>query len=343
MSCWKVTRVFVGAAAVLLAGCGDGKSGETSGASSAVGSANGGGTSDASESSGGTSGLSGGQSSVSGGTSSGGALIHFAGAAGQTSSTPEICDGIDNDGNGIIDDVDVAHDGVCDCLNIATVGHIGPWSNGGNVFSSWLNARSPLGAVALADEELTADKLRPFQIVVLLHVATSEVSSDTTVTPAHHAFSNDEASAFEAWVRAGGGVMSTIGYTYDEASEVVNVNKLLTRLGMGYSATKLDLGGNVQTWMTHPVTDGITNIFISNGVEPDGANGTTIAKGGDSVALQVAQVDKGRAAIWGDEWITYDSEWADVKGQQVEHFWLNLLKWLSPPTQCQVPIPDEVL
>ena len=29
--------------------------------------------------------------------------------------TPEICDGLDNDSNSIIDDVDVGHDGVCDC------------------------------------------------------------------------------------------------------------------------------------------------------------------------------------------------------------------------------------
>jgi hypothetical protein len=143
-------------------------------------------------------------------------------------------------------------------------------------------------------------------------------------------------------VRAGGGVMTTIGYTNDEAAEVVNVNKLLSNLGMGYSTTQLGLSGNVQNWDMHPVTDGITNIFTDNGVDPDGPSGMTIAHGGSDVALQVAQADAGRVAVWGDEWITYDSEWADVKGQQVEHFWLNLLKWLSPPTQCQVPIPPRV-
>ncbi len=83
---------------------------------------------------------------------------------------------------------------------------------------------------------------------------------------------------------------------------------------MGYSATKLDLTGNVQTWMPHPVTDGISNIFTDNGVEPDGASGQTVALSGSQTALQVAQLDAGRAAIWGDEWITYDSEWADVQG-----------------------------
>jgi hypothetical protein len=61
------------------------------------------------------------------------------------------------------------------------------------------------------------------------------------------------------------------------------------------------------------------------------------------VALQVAEPGDGRVVVWGDEWITYDSEWADVKGQQVELFWLNILKWLSPPKTCQVPIPPGVV
>ena len=136
--------------------------------------------------------------------------------------------------------------------------------------------------------------------------------------------------------------MTTIGYTDDEAKEVVNVNRLLAPLGMGYSATKLGLSGNVQSWLSHPITDGISNIFTDNGVEPDPTAGTSVALSGDKIALQVSQVDGGRVAVWGDEWVTYDSEWADVDGQQVEHFWLNLLKWLSPPTECQVPIPPRV-
>lgn len=271
-----------------------------------------------------------------GGSSSGGSSTNTG------DGTPELCDGVDNDSNGIIDDVDAGHDGVCDCLNIATIGHIGPWSNGGNIFESWLDARSPIGAVALADEVLTADKLKKFQIIVVLHADTTTIENKGVTAPAHHVFADAEASAFAAWVRGGGGVMTTIGYTNSEANEVVNVNKLLAPLGMGYSVSKLDLSGKVQQWLAHPVSDGISNIFTDNGAEPDGPSGMTIAHGGDKVALQVAQADMGRVAVWGDEWVTYDSEWADVEGQQVEHFWLNLLKWLSPPAQCQVPIPPRV-
>jgi hypothetical protein len=293
---------------------------------------------------------SGGSSSSGGsGQGKGGSLVidvSGSSAGGTTGNpgdgTPELCDGEDNDSNGIIDDVDAGGDGVCDCLNIATIGHIGPWSNGGNIFATWLNARSPLGAKALGDQELTAEKLQGLQVIVVLHAATTAVENKGVTAPALHTFSATEAAAFDAWVRAGGGVMTTIGYTNDEAKEVVNVNQLLAPLGMGYSTSKLGLSGDVQSWMPHAVTAGISNIFTDNGVEPEVTAGSTVAQGGDKIALQVNQVDSGRVAVWGDEWITYDSEWADVDGQQVELFWLNLLKWLSPPTECQVPIPPRV-
>jgi len=256
----------------------------------------------------------------------------------------ESCDGVDNDSNGIIDDVDAGHDGICDCLNIATIGHIGPWSNGGNIFAAWLDSRSPLGAVALADEQLTAESLQRFQVIVVLHAATNEASNDGgIVAPAHHAISDQEAAAFGAWVRNGGGVMTTIGYTGDGLVELQNVNKLLATVGMGYSTTKMDLTGDIQQWAAHPVSDGISNIFTQNGGQPETSSGMTVAQNQEGkVALQVGQAGSGRVAVWGDEWITYDSEWVDVTGQQVEHFWLNLLKWLSPPNECQVPIPPRV-
>jgi len=269
-----------------------------------------------------------------------------ASTTGVPGATPETCDGIDNDGNGIVDDVDAGGDGVCDCLSIATLGQIGPWSNGGNVFETWLNARSPLGATALDDQVLTPELLAPFQVLVVLHVDTTEVSNGDRVAQAHHEFAESEAAAFGAWVQAGGGVMTTIGYTGDEAAEVVNVNRLLGTVGMGYSTTNLDLTGYVAEWEEHPVTLGVSNIFTDNGVEPAGPSGVTVARAGDGAGqtgLQVTEAGAGRVIVWGDEWITYDSEWADVEEQQVELFWINILKWLSPPLTCQVPTPPEII
>jgi hypothetical protein len=266
------------------------------------------------------------------------------GTAGNTGNgMPEICDGIDNDANGIIDDRDVGNDGVCDCLNIATLGTIGPWSNGGNVFAAWLSARSPMGSVSLGDQVVTEDLLRPFQIVVSLHVGTMAVQGNNNRNvPANHAFSDAEAAAFLSWVNNGGGAMTTIGYSPNEAQEVVNVNKLLATVGLGYSPTNTQLNGLVNTWMQHPVTMGIRSINTQNGTEPaDG--GTTLATGsGQRLALKVAESGKGKVIVWGDEWITYDSEWVDTD-QQVELFWVNILKWLSPANRCQVPIPPDII
>lgn len=88
---------------------------------------------------------------------------------------------------------------------------------------------------------------------------------------------------------------------------------------------------------------GITSINTQNGLEPE-AMGTALAIGSNNhLALQVNQVDSGRVVVWGDEWITYDSEWADLANQQVELFWVNILKWLSPPNRCQVPIPPTIV
>ena len=233
--------------------------------------------------------------------------------------------------------------GQCRDFNIATLGKIGPWSNGGNVFASWLNARSPVGAVPLDDQVLTPSLLRPFQVIVSLHVGTMGIDTGSKRVPGHHAFSDAEVEAFQAWVKDGGGAMSTIGYTAEEPKEVVNVNRLLSPLGTAYSTTKLELHGFVSTWMPHPITMGITSINTVNGVEP--ANlGSSLAVGpSEALALTVNEVGKGRVVVWGDEWITYDSEWADVENQQVELFWVNILKWLSPPDRCQVPIPPAIV
>ncbi len=316
--------------------------------SGAGSSGNGGGTSN------GSGGTGAGSTSGAGSSSSGvgssptvlpgsgtGASSNGTGAAGN--GTPEVCDGLDNDGDGIADNVDAGGDGICDCLNIGTIGAIGPWSNGGNIFKTWLDTRSPIPAREIGDGTLDAAALQGLDVIVSLRVDTAELITDEVTTPAHHTFSEAEAAALDTWVRAGGGFLTTIGYQGDEGAEIANVNRLLAPFGLGYDTNTPDVSGDIANWITHPISDGVTQVHAEHGVAPDGANGTVVARDpNDNAAMVVAEAGSGRVVVFGDEWITYDSEWADVDGQQVELLWLNMLKWLTPPTRCQVPIPPQI-
>jgi len=256
-------------------------------------------------------------------------------------SSTEVCDGVDNDENGIVDDVDAEMDGVCDCLNIATIGAIGPWSNGGNVFKQWLDLRSPRSAVELGNQIITDELLEPYQVIVLLYVATFQVTGMVRSVAPHHTFSPDEVAAFERWVSRGGGVLTTTGYSGDEQHEVENVNRLLAPFSLGYVTVNQELHGYIEAWTPHPVTDGVMRIFTDNGVPPMSSVGLSLARDSSGhLALQVAEVGLGHVVVWGDDWITYDSQWQDVRDQQVERLWLNIFKWLSPGKVCQVPTPE---
>jgi hypothetical protein len=249
------------------------------------------------------------------------------------------CDGVDNDGNGIIDDVDVARDGVCDCLNIATIGRSGP-SGQANLFGAWLNSRSSTGAVSLGDQELTPRLLQPFQVVVLLEVLSVPYWRDKSFS---HVYTPTEAAALSGWVHAGGGLMTTSGYTQALETELADTNRLLMPLDVGYDTVSgWDVTGYIQQWSPHSITEGISKIYTALGAEPLSPAGLEPlawdAQG--QVALAAKQLDSGRIAMWADEWITFDSQWQG--DPQVELFWLRLLKWLSPIDRCQVPIPSTI-
>jgi hypothetical protein len=241
---------------------------------------------------------------------------------------PELCDGVDNDRNGTVDDVDVGNDGVCDCLLIATLGKAGG-SGQGDVFGGWLDARSDNGAADLADQTLTPELLARYQVIVAQDVHDQR------------AYSAAEIDALQRWVENGGGLLTLIGYAGVE--ERTNANAILARFGLDYGAKPIlpRSGGKtvaVKTWVPHPVTTGVTSVGVDNGYEV-GGDGTALASEGGFTLLRAKEVGRGHVLAWGDEWITYNTEWSSNAGYQVEPLWLNMIKWLTAAKVCQVPPP----
>lgn len=313
-----------------LAGCNCGGSievgGQTDGGSSSDGGTGGG--------SGGSSGTGGGSSSTGGGSSSTG--------GGTGGPMAEVCDGVDNDGNGIIDDVDVGMDGVCDCLKIATIGYAGQWGSG-SVFSNWLDGKSQQGVTALENQVITSALLQSFDVIVIQDVRESTMSG--VGSGVGRAYSQAEIDALKGWVAAGGGVMTLIGY--GDSSEVVNVNRLLAPYGLSYGNQQVlgSVNGStrpITNWAMHPLAEQVTRVGTDNGYAVSGG-GTLVAwdtRDGNVDVARALEHQAGRVYVWGDEWITYDSEWSAHQDYQVERFWLNSLKWLTAVGRCQVEIPD---
>jgi hypothetical protein len=238
----------------------------------------------------------------------------------------EICDGTDNDGDGVIDDVDLGGDGICDCLTLATMGVQGRWG-AGDVLADWLRARSDNGAVSLDGQLLTAQLLSRYRVIVVRDLRS-------------FSFAPEEFTALQEWIRGGGGLITTSGYA--QPAERANANAILAATGVQYDDTQVLSAGPgtiaVTTWYPHPVSAGVRALGVDTGYAVVGA-GEVVAELSGVVVLRAVTYGEGRVLVWADDWITYDSEWEDNPQYQVERFWLNAIKWLSPPRDCQVAIP----
>lgn len=239
----------------------------------------------------------------------------------------EVCDGFDNDGNGVTDDVDVQEDGICDCLMIATLGEGGRVGNG-SVFGAWLDTRSDHGAAELGDAELTPELLAKYQVIV---------AQDLSV---NHTYTAQEIDTLEQWIKNGGGLLTLTGY--GAPSERANANAILGRFGISYGAEQIlkksgDMTIPVENWLgPHAVVEGIMSIGVDNGYPVNGA-GTALANRDGYDVLKAVEVENGHLLVFADEWITYDSEWSKMSDYQVERLWVNMIKWLTVQRVCQVP------
>ncbi len=233
------------------------------------------------------------------------------------------CNRLDDDCDGIIDDVDLGGDGICDCLGVLLLGDPGPLSSG--TFVAWLESRGTTAQRRLdsSGPPLAAADLTGIDVVIL-----DRLSRDYDAT---------EVAALQAFVRAGGGLISMTGYSW-HGPDATRPNLVLLGLGAPYEVS-VHLDGAVTEWLaTHPIADGIDVMTFQGGyaVTPLAGFSTTTVATRDGYAVGVAvESGDGRVFVWGDEWIEYDTEWAAMP--TVARLWANLFGWLVP-RRCTVPI-----
>jgi hypothetical protein len=230
-----------------------------------------------------------------------------------TPPATEVCDRADNDCNGLVDDVDAGGDGLFDCQRVLLLGAQG----GGAVvnFERWAHGNGTV-VTRSVDPAVVVDAalLASYDLVLL----------DRLVRP----YDAGEAAALATWVAGGGGVMALSGYT-GGATDVDYPNSLVAGMGARFAGALLN--GPVTGFPTHPVTTGLSSVTFLGGfpVAPDPTTTSTTVVGriGTTVVATATRFGAGRVYLWGDEWVTFDSEW--VGSVEIQRFWVDAFGWLG--------------
>ena len=213
----------------------------------------------------------------------------------------------------------------CAQLNIGILGN--PGANQSSNFQKWLEAKGTTvqRIQTTPDVPLTADELHPFDVIVVDSLARE--------------YTADEAAVFGAWVNAGGGVASMSGY-YDDTTRDWRANSLLSAIGVAYSGDRL--WGPVMKFAAHPTTVGLTSVTFTGGYPVSDLGGPGVrtplafipSNGNDIPVAYAVEAGSGKAFVWGDEWIEFDSEWSTLP--QIPRLWLQVFSWIAPGDRCML-------
>jgi hypothetical protein len=289
------------------------------------------------------------------------AVVPYAtGDAGRTAQSV-VCDGGD----------------ACTCppLNVAVLGKPGKWGANPNgdpdtALQDWLNSSS--AGTARVDNftdrttlTLTSDFLATYNVIIL-----ASLSEDSNNGP-WWTFTDDEVAAFQAWIQNGGGVIALSGYA--SGNEMAPDNQLIGFSGITYnsdgvwgscsdqSICSCTGSQTLSDWIrTDPViknlSTGVTLIGYENGHSINApADGHVAATMGGSNALVGKIVGKGRVLAYGDEWITYTSQWTGAginsaqscQGNmpqdkyQTAQFWYNMIRWSQLSADCFMIVDEQ--
>jgi hypothetical protein len=283
-----------------------------------------------------------GGSSTGGGTGSGGSII---GTTGGTNGT------LDGGSTG-------------PCLRIGMLGRLPtygavPGMDSTAALQQWLNSNSTaVVAAQVTDTPLTADFLAQYDLLIIQALEAREGGP-------YWQLDATERDAFEAWVRAGGGVITLTGYGANP-NEVDPTNQLVAFTGLSYAKDDIWMTGScpdndccctsnsvpVTGWTDHTIAANITRVgaFYGRSVLGDG----DVVAQGPTVYGATKQVDMGRVFLFADEWVTYTSQWDGTGAAtcatdpahnlcvgrlapefyQVPQFWYNAIKWASGDREC---------
>jgi hypothetical protein len=213
----------------------------------------------------------------------------------------------------------------CTMLNIGILGN--PGSNPSSNFQQWLiSAGTSVQRIqTTTTDTLTLAELQMFDVVVLDQLT--------------RMYTADEAATFQGWVSAGGGVASMTGY--NNTATDFYANTLLAPLEVAYAGPLLS--GPVTMFDTHPITVGLTSVTFDGGYAVSDLGGTNSTRTPlatippSSTVAYAIQMGSGRAFVWGDEWIEYDSEWGSMP--EIKQLWVNVFGWISPMNKCQLMPP----
>jgi len=258
----------------------------------------------------------------------------------------------------------------CTCapLNVALLGKPGKWGanpsgDPDTALRDWLSSNS--AGTARVDNftnrvTLTSDFLATYNVVIL-----ASLSDDSNSGP-WWTYSADEIAAFQAWIQNGGGVISLTGYS--SGDEMAPSNQLIGFSGITYNSDGVwgscsdsticscTHSNTLSDWVrTDPVianlSTGITLVGYQNGHSISApVDGHVAATMSGTNALVGTLVGKGRVLAYGDEWITYSSQWTGAgdpsstdpscQGElpqdkyQIAQFWYNMIRWSQPSANC---------
>jgi hypothetical protein len=242
------------------------------------------------------------------------------------------CDLIDNDCDDSIDNVDAGMDGICDCLTIGILGDSGFAPNAN--FEAWLEEQgSAVTRTKLANNPgvVTPQFLAQYDLVLVDRI--------------ERQLSADEAAALSTFVKNDGrGMITLIGYNFDNgnpAPERDRANTALAPFGLAYQGGYFGDGVIPTFDQGHPISKGIFDVNFAGGIMPvdNGKQGisevfATWNAMTAGLAHQTA-MEGGRVIVWGDEWLTFDSDWQGYA--DVQDLWVNMVSWAKPKDFCGVP------